>query len=68
MADLKIIKLDNQDLNIVDDTARATATGAASTAQSALNKVNQIEQMSRVDVSYSSSTSTLTITTGTHAN
>lgn len=68
MADLKIIKLDNQDLEIFDETARSTATAAASSAQTALNKVTEIEQLSRVTVSYSAGTSTMTITTGTHEN
>ena len=67
MADLKKINLDGQDLEIYDATARSTATGAASPAQTALTKVTEIEQLSRVTVSYTSSSSTLTITTGTHA-
>lgn len=67
MADLKVIKLDNQELDIFDATARATATAAASTASSALTKVQEIEQLSRVEVTYSSTNATLTITTGTHA-
>lgn len=66
MPDLKVINLDGQSLDIFDATARATATGAASTAQSALSKVQEIEQLSRVTVSYTASSSTLTITTGTH--
>lgn len=67
MADLKVIKLDNQELDIFDATARSTATAAASTASSALTKVQEIEQLSRVTVTYSGTNATLTITTGTHA-
>lgn len=67
MADLKVIKLDNQELDIFDATARSTATAAASTASSALTKVQEIEQLSRVEVKYTSNNATLTITTGTHA-
>ena len=67
MADLKVIKLDNQELEIFDQTARSTATSAASAAQSALTKVQEIEQLSRVEISYTTATSTLNITTGTHA-
>lgn len=67
MADLKVIKLDNQELDIFDATARATATAAASTASSALTKVQEIEQLSRVEVTYTSTDATLTVTTGTHA-
>lgn len=66
MADLKKINLDGQDLEIYDATARSTATGAESTAQTALTKVTEIEKLSRVTVSYTASNSTLTITTGTH--
>lgn len=68
MADLKVIKLDNQELDIFDATARSTATAAASTASSALTKVQEIEQLSRVEVTYSATNATLTITTGTHSN
>lgn len=67
MADLKKINLDGTDLNIVDDTARTTANGAASTAQTALNKVNEIEQLTRIDITYNATSSTMTITKGTHA-
>lgn len=67
MADLKKITLDGQELDIFDATARSTATGAASTAQSALTKVQEIEQLSRVEITYNTKNSTLTITTGTHA-
>lgn len=68
MADLKKINLDGQDLDIFDATARSTATGAASTAQTALTKVQEIEQLSRVEVTYAAASGTLTITTGTHNN
>ena len=66
MADLKKINLDGQDLEIFDATARSTATGAASTAQTALTKVTEIEKLSRVTVSYTAASATLTITNGTH--
>lgn len=66
MADLKKINLDGQDLDIFDATARSTATGAASTAQTALSKVTEIEKLSRVTVSYTAASATLAITTGTH--
>ena len=67
MPDLKTITLDNQKLDIFDATARTTATGAASTAQTALTKVQSIEQQARVTITYDSTASNLTITTGTHA-
>ena len=73
MADLSIFKLDNQSITIKDTTARQTAdsaktlaTTASGNATTALNKVNELEKLSRVTISYDSSTETMTITTGTH--
>lgn len=73
MADLSIFKLDSQTITIKDTTARETAdsaktlaTTASGNATTALNKVNELEQLSRVTISYDSSTATMTITTGTH--
>ena len=73
MADLSIFKLDSQTITIKDSTARdaansaktlaATASGNATTA---LNKVTELEKLSRVSISYDSTTETMTITTGTH--
>ena len=73
MSDLSIFKLDNQTITIKDTTARQTAdsaktlaTTASGNATTALNKVNELEQLSRVTISYDSTTETMTITTGTH--
>jgi len=73
MADLSIFKLDNQSITIKDTTARQTAdsaktlaTTASGNATTALNKVTELEKLSRVSISYDSSTETMTITTGTH--
>ena len=73
MADLSTFKLDNQTITIKDSTARSTAnsamtlaTTASGNATTALNKVNALEQLSRVTISYDSSKETMTITTGTH--
>lgn len=73
MADLSIFKLDAQTITIKDATARDTAnsaktlaTTASGNATTALNKVNELEKLSRVTISYDSSTETMTITTGTH--
>lgn len=73
MADLSIFKLDNQTITIKDSLARQTAdsaktlaTTASGNATTALNKVNELEKLSRVTISYDSSTETMTITTGTH--
>ena len=73
MADLSIFKLDEQTINIKDTTARQTAdsaktlaTTASGNATTALNKITELEKLSRISISYDSSTSTMTITTGTH--
>lgn len=75
MADnlLSTFKLDSQTITIKDSTARQTAdsaktlaTTASGNATTALNKVNELEKLSRVTISYDSSTETMTITTGTH--
>lgn len=73
MAELSIFKLDSQTINIKDSNARETAnaaktlaTTASGNATTALNKVNELEKLSRVTISYDSTTETMTITTGTH--
>ena len=73
MADLSIFKLDNQTITIKDTTARQTAdsaktlaTTASGNATTALNKITELEKLSRVSISYDSSKETMTITTGTH--
>ena len=73
MADLSIFKLDSQAININDTTARQTAdsaktlaTTASGNATTALNKITELEKLSRISISYDSSTETMTITTGTH--
>lgn len=73
MADLSIFKLDSQTINIKDTTARtvadsakALATTASGNATTALNKINELEKLSRVSISYDNTKETMTITTGTH--
>lgn len=73
MADLSTFKLDDQTITIKDATARQTAdnaktlaTTASGNATTALNKVNELEKLSRVTISCDSSKETMTITTGTH--
>lgn len=73
MADLSFFKLDNQTITIKDPTARqaadsamALSTTASGNATTALNKVTELEKLSRVSISYDSSAETMTITTGTH--
>lgn len=73
MADLSIFKLDDKTITIKDTTARQTAdsaktlaTTASGNATTALNKINELEKLSRISISYDESKATMTITTGTH--
>ena len=73
MPDVSIFSLGGQCITDKDATARSTAqsanttaTEAASTANQALQLVQEIEQLSRVTVSYQQQSETITITTGTH--
>ena len=73
MSDVSIFKLGDQSINVKDATARSNAqsahtaaTEAATTANEALQKVKEVEKLSRVTVEYTASTETITITTATH--
>ena len=73
MPDLSIFKLDNQSINIKDKTARTEAsnakqlaTTATGNANTALQKVTELEKLSRLEVAYDSTKETITITTGSH--
>lgn len=73
MADLSIFKLDDQTINVKDKTARQDASNAKNlattangNASTALSKVNELEKLSRLEVSYDTTSETMTITTGTH--
>ena len=73
MSDVSIFKLGDQSINVKDATARSNAqsahtaaTQAATTANEALQKVKEVEQLSRVTVSYAPTDETITITTATH--
>ena len=73
MPDVSICSLGGQSITVKDATARSTAQSAnnaaaqaSSTANQALQLVQEIEQLSRVTVSYEQQSETITITTGTH--
>lgn len=73
MPDVSVFNLGGQDINVKDATARSNAQSAdkaakeaAAKANEALQKVQDIEQLSRVTVSYTPATETITITTMTH--
>lgn len=68
MPDVSIFNLGGQDITVKDATARSNAQSANITAKEALQKVQEVEQLSRVTVSYTPATETITITTATHTN
>lgn len=55
-----------QTIEVKDASARTTAGSANINATNALNKVKELEKLSRVEVSYVENTETISITTGTH--
>lgn len=73
MSYLSIFKLDDQTINVKDKTARtdasnakSLATTAAANASTAMQKVGELERLSRTEVAYNADSETMTITTGTH--
>lgn len=75
MPDVSVFNLGGQDINVKDATARSNAQSAntaaneaATTANKALKKIEEVEQLSRVTVSYTPATETITIITATHTN
>lgn len=55
-----------QTIEVKDASARTTAGSANANATNALNKVQELEKLSRVEVSYVENTETISIKTGTH--
>lgn len=75
MPDVSVFNLGGQDINVKDATARSNAQSAntaaneaATKANEALQKVQDIEKLSRVTVSYTPETETIKITTATHTD
>lgn len=73
MPDVSIFNLGGQNINVKDATARSkaqsaetAATEASTTATEALNKVKEVEKLSRVTVEYTAAAETIKITTATH--
>lgn len=73
MPDVTIFNLGGQDISVKDATARSNAqhantaaAEAATTANNALKKVEEVEKLSRVTVEYTPATETIKITTSTH--
>lgn len=73
MSDVSVFNLGGQNINVKDTIARSnaqnantSATEAAATANEALQKVKEVEKLSRVTIEYTPATETITITTKTH--
>lgn len=73
MPDVSIFNLAGQEIHVKDATARSSAqsantaaTEAATTANEALQKVKEVEKLSRVTVEYAAASETIKITTATH--
>lgn len=66
MPDVSIFSLGGKSINVRDETARSTAQSANTTAAQALQLAQEIEQLSRVTVSYEQQSENIIITTSTH--
>ena len=64
MPDVSIFNIQGTSINVKDTTARSSAQSASQQASQALKKVTELENASRVNVSYDSGEETITITTG----
>ena len=64
MPDVSVFNIQGTSINVKDATARTAAESATQQASQALNKVTELENASRVNVSYDSGEETITITTG----
>lgn len=64
MPDVSIFNIKGTSINVKDATARSSAESATQQASQALAKVTELENASRVNVSYDSGEETNTITTG----
>lgn len=65
MPDVSTFNLGGQNITVKDPTARRNSQ-SANTAKEALQKVKEVEKLSRVTVAYTPATETITITTETH--
>ena len=66
MPDVSTFSLGGKSINVRDETARSTAQSASTTANQALQLAQEIEQLSRVTVSYEQQSENIIITTSTH--
>lgn len=64
MPDVSVFNIQGTSINVKDVTAHSSAESATQQASQALEKVTELENASRVNVSYDSGEETITITTG----
>lgn len=65
MPDVSVFNLSGTAINVKDATQK-TASAASSTASEALDLAKKIENLSKVEINYTDSPETITVTTGTH--
>lgn len=66
MPDVKQFVIDNTTITVKDEIARTSASQAVSTANEAMTKVEEIEALERLVISYNSTNETITFTRETH--
>ena len=66
MPDVSTFSLGGKSITVKDETARSTAQSASTMANQALQLAQEIEQLSRVTVSYEQQSENIIITTSTH--
>ena len=66
MPDVSIFMLGEQSISVKDATARRQSQTAATQAAEALQIAQNVEQLSRITVSYEQDSETITVTTTDH--
>lgn len=66
MPNVKTFVLDGTSIDVEDSTARAESSSALASVATLTSEVNEIKKLSRLTVSYTESTSTITFTTEQH--
>jgi hypothetical protein len=66
MADVEIFELDGVPINVLDPTARSTASAASAQSSANAQDIADLKALSRLTVSYDASTKTIAFTTVTH--
>lgn len=67
MADVSKFMLDSTEISVKDATARNDASAASAQASANAQDIADLKALSRLTVTYNSSTETITFTSNTHA-